>query len=89
MQKKFLFPIIFLIVFGVLFLVGSEGLLFILMTPMNLIILAIEVNSGASQGTLTSSFYPALLGGIIQYFFVGWFWDGIVKYFKNRTHSGE
>ncbi len=90
MKKKFLFPILFVILFGLLVLTGLAGILFILLAPINILVLAIEVNSGASQGTLTGSgAYPIILSGIVQFFLVGCVWDLIADYFKNKKYNGE
>ena len=90
MKKKFLFPILFVVLFGLLILTGLADILFILLAPINLSILAIEVNSGASQGTLTGDgTYSIILAGIIQFFLVGCVWDIIANYFKNKKYDGK
>jgi len=83
MKKKFLFPIIFLILFGLFVLTGLADILFILLAPITIFILIIEVNLGFSQGTLTGGgTYSIVLEGIIQFFLLGCIWDIIANYFK-------
>lgn len=90
MRKKFLFPILFLILFGLLILTGLADILFILLAPVSLFLLAVEVNLGFSQGTLTGGgTYSIILSGVIQFFLIGWIWDVIVDYFKNKKYNGE
>lgn len=88
MKKKFLFPIIFLILLGLLVQTGLADILFILLTPINIFILIIEVNLGLSQGTLTGGgTYSIVLVGIMQFFLLGYIWDIIANYLKNLINE--
>jgi hypothetical protein len=84
MKKRFLFPLIYLVLQLVTF--PFEGIFLILTTPVNLLILAFEVASGSDQGTFTSKIYLPILGTIIQYFLIGYAWDKIAEYFQNKRY---
>jgi len=89
MRKKFLLPIVYLVLFGVVSLTKFEAGLFLLWFPTSLIMLAIEVNGGFEQGTLTGNIWIIIVFDLFFWFLFGCLWDAVSDYFKDRKYDGE
>lgn len=59
------------------------------MAPTSLILLAIEVNSGMAQGTLTGNIYFGLILGVILSGSIGMLWDLLVDYLQKSEYDGR
>ena len=91
MKKRYLFPLLYLVMLGVAMTTLSGGLVMILWFPSSLPLLFLEVQLGMKQGVLTgggSILFDVLIGGV-PYLIMGLIWDWLVSYFRNKSFSGD
>lgn len=78
-KMKYVFPLIYLVVVLFSLAIASEGLLMIVNIPMMLIYLGLDVYLGIRLG---DGFYFAALGGVVQYFILGFLWDKLTDWIQ-------
>jgi hypothetical protein len=83
MKKRYLLPIIYLILVALSFIIRSEGLLIILIAPQALISLGIEITLGIDFGDIL---YLLIFVGTILLFLFGYLFDAIAGYFRNKKY---
>lgn len=90
-KKRYLFPLIYFVLFGVAIATQLGAIAMILWLPSSLPLLFIEAQMGLSQGTLTggSSFLVSILVGAVPYIILGVIWDWVASYFRNKSFSGD
>lgn len=83
MKKRYLFPVVYIILVALSFVIKSEGLLILLNAPMILLMLGIEISLDIQFG---DGFYFVILGGIMQFFLLGYLWDFIAEKIRNKKY---
>lgn len=83
-KKRYLFPVLFLILVFFAFIFRSEGLLMILITPFALPMLGIEIVLGTQ---IKDNVTLLILGEVILFFLLGYLWDSIAERFRNKKYS--
>lgn len=84
MKKRYLFPVIYLILVGLSFIIRSEDLLMLLIAPQALTSLGIQITLGIEFGDIL---YLLIFVGVILLFLLGYLFDAIAdEYFRNKKY---
>ncbi len=74
MKKRFLFPLIYLILLGISFVIPFVFPVFFLLTVPSILI--VNLISDAMGGPVDTTYF-VFLGGVLQFFLLGYLWDWI------------
>lgn len=81
LKKRYLFPLIFLLILGLSFLIPPLfGVIFILGLPSAILIDSISNSVGGPKDTS----YLILIGDLIQFFLIGYGWDHVSQKVSQR-----
>jgi hypothetical protein len=86
MQKKILFPFIYLFLVLIAFISNSDALFMILTAQMALVMIGVEILFGEQVNT---SIYLLFFLEIVQFFIIGAVWDKIAGKFRNKEQKSS
>lgn len=93
LRKRFLFPIIYIVLLAFSFVVPKLGdVLFIFCESLvSILLLGIEILLGGPRAmydlTSIDSNKLVVLGTVIQFFLLGYLWDIVSNYLRNKKYS--
>ena len=83
MQKKILFPSIYIVLAVIAVVFGVDGLLMIITAPIGLLLIAIDI---VFRIRITSVWPPLFIGAVF-WFFVGWLTDSLLRRIREPSHK--
>lgn len=92
LKKRFLFPLIYIVLFALSFVVPRLGdVLFVFCESLiSILFLGITIAIGGPKAVHDlvgiDLYYLVILGTIIQFFLLGYLWDITVEWFRNKKY---